>query len=85
MPTGRYTVLKVEEIKNNPTMKELIINLIIVTVAIGGVIGITLWSAEKERVAEIRISQYEECVETKMHTTVIAYYDQHGEYPECSY
>lgn len=65
-------------------MKDTIINSVIVTVIIAGMLGVTLWSTKHDKQAEASVEKYEECVRTEMHTTVMAYYDQHGEYPECT-
>lgn len=65
-------------------MKDTMINAIGVTVVIAGILGITLWSIENDKAREVSVEKYEECVRTEMHTTVMAYYDQHGEYPVCT-
>ena len=64
-------------------MKDTIINSIIVTAIIGVMLSITLWSAKHDKQVEVSSEKYEECVRTEMHTTVMAYYDQHGAYPKC--
>lgn len=64
-------------------MKDTIINSIVVTIIIAGMLGITLWSAGHDKEAEVSVEKYEECVRIEMHTTPTAYYDQHGEYPKC--
>lgn len=64
-------------------MKDTTINSIIVTIILGAMLSITLWSAKHDKQVEASSEKYEECVRTEMHTTPTAYYDQHGEYPKC--
>lgn len=64
-------------------MKDTIINSIIVTVILAVMLGITLWSAKHDKEVEVSAEKYEKCVQTEMHTTPTAYYDQYGEYPKC--
>lgn len=42
------------------------------------------WTDARDKKLEIAVAKYEECVKTQMHTTVMAYYNEHGEFPECS-
>lgn len=79
-----YTRVKVGKIKNNPTMKDTIINSFIAGLIIAGMLGVVVWSAGHDKQVEVSVEKYEECVRTEMHTTVMAYYDQHGEYPVCT-
>lgn len=65
-------------------MKDIIINSIIATAILAVMLGIILWSIGNDKKREASVEKYEECVQTEMHTTVMAYYDQHGEYPECT-
>lgn len=65
-------------------MKDTITNSFIAGLIIAGMFGVVVWSAEHDKQVEASAEQYEECVRTEMHTTVVAYYDQYGVYPTCT-
>lgn len=42
------------------------------------------WTDQNDKLREVAVQKYETCVRDQYHTTPAAWYNEHGEYPDCT-